>query len=55
MANKRRQLRWVINHVYRVIGSNGKERKLRLIARTRIDGKETLLLQVQRKAAKVRK
>ena len=51
---KKRQLRWVIDHTYKVIGSNGKWRKLRLVARTKIDGKETLLLQVQRKAAKLR-
>jgi len=51
----KQQLRWKVGTVYLIQGKAKGERNLRLVARTTIDGKETLLFQIQRRAKKQRK
>lgn len=51
----KQQLRWKVGAVYLVQGAAKSVRRLKLAARTKINGKETLLFQIQRKAKKQRK
>lgn len=48
------QRRWVVGKLYKVEGRRNRTRKLRLIGRAKIDGKEVLLFRAQRKADKLR-
>lgn len=48
------QRRWVIGKLYTVEGKRNRVRKLLLIGRAKIEGKEVLLFRPQRKANKTR-
>lgn len=50
----RLQRRWVIGKLYKVQGGAKRVRRLLLVGRAKIDGKEMLLFRPQRKASKVR-
>lgn len=50
----RLQRRWVVGKLYIVEGQRNRTRKLLMIGRAKIDGKEVLLFRPQRKADKTR-